>query len=239
MKTHNYLSKTALAAYLCKWVRTPLLLTLLLVLTFQARAGQAQISIVYSPGLDFACSLLRGGAIKDEWKNELLLRKPEFDALWENVGPRLMTAAEAITGKPFPDEKLTARLTLCNLPSQSIAGISVNMRYALQSFVSPPVPMRYKVDTLFHELLHVFIAAHPVSNSALLAQHSTESECTRNHLHVLALQKAVLVKLQQPDALQDIVAIDSQLPGGCYKKAWAIVNATDTEYLNYVAELVR
>jgi len=57
--------------------------------------------------------------------------------------------------------------------------------------------------------------------------------------HLLALQKAVLLKLQEPKALEEIVTVDGQLPGGCYKRAWALVNATDTEYLKYVAELAR
>jgi hypothetical protein len=55
-------------------------------------------------------------------------------------------------------------------------------------------------------------------------------------LHLLALQKAVLLKLNAIDELADVIRIDSQLPGGYYKRAWEIINATDTEYLKYVAE---
>ena len=131
------------------------------------------------------------------------------------------------------------RLTLCDLPSQSIGGISVNMRYALKSFTPSPVPLRYKVDVLFHELLHRFLAQHPVQGSALLAAHAHEPERVRQHLHLLALQKAVLLALKQPEALQDVIAIDSQLPGGAYRRAWQIVNASDTAYENYVDELSR
>lgn len=195
--------------------------------------------MLYSPMMDTACSLVRGGAIKEEWKKELVSRKAQFEALWAGVGPQLMGAAEAITGRSFPSEHLTARLTLCDLPSQSIIGISVNMRYALTSFTHTPVPLRYKVDTLFHEILHVYLASHPIEGSALLDERSSESGCVRNHLHLLALQKAVLLKLHQTDALNDVISIDGQLPGGCYKRAWALVNATDTEYLRYVAELAR
>jgi len=99
--------------------------------------------------------------------------------------------------------------------------------------------MRYKVDTLFHELLHVFLNEHPVRDSALLEQNKSEPERTRDHLHLLALQKAVLLKLNEPEALKNVVAIDSQLPGGYYKRAWDIVNAKEDEYLKYVAEISR
>ncbi len=219
--------------------RVLLLFILLVAAAWHAHAGQPRVAVVYNPMLDFACSLFRGGTIKQEWKEELVSRKAEFDGLWANASPRLFEAAESMTGKLFRDEDVTARLTLCSLPSQSFVGISVNMRYALKSFTSTPVPMRYKVNTLFHELLHRFLAEHPVSNSALLAVYGSESECTRNHLHLLALQKAVLIRLQQTQALQEVVAIDEQLPGGCYQRAWAIVNSTEKEYLKYVAELAR
>jgi hypothetical protein len=111
------------------------------------------------------------------------------------------------------------------------------MRYALRSFTPEPVSMRYKVDTLFHELLHIFLYRHPIENSTLLKEHAAEDERVRDHLHLLALQKAVLLKLNEPDALKEVIAVDSVLPGGYYKRAWELVNATDTEYLKYVAEL--
>jgi hypothetical protein len=202
-------------------------------------AGQPTVTIAYSPSIDSVCSLFRGGVIKDEWKTELSARKPDFESLWAAVGPKMIEAAEAVTGKPFPPENITARLTLCDLPSQSIVGVSVNMRYALKSFTSTPVPIRYKVDTLFHELLHIFLAKHPIDNSSLMKQNASEPDRTRDHLHLLALQKAVLLRLNQADALKDVIAIDSQLPSGYYKRAWEIVNATDTEYLRYVAEISR
>ena len=204
-----------------------------------AQAAQPALTVSYSPGLDTACSLLRSGTIKDDWKAELTARQPEFEALWAANGPKMVAAVEAVTGKAFPAGAITARLSLCDLPSQSIAGISINMRYALKSFTATPVPMRYKVNTLFHELLHVFLASDPVRDSTLLAQHASEPERTRDHLHLFALQKAVLLKLGEPEVLQEVITIDSQLPGGYYRRAWEIVNATDTAYRMYVAEVSR
>ena len=164
---------------------------------------------------------------------------PELEDLWAKVGPKQIEAVEAITGKPFPGEDFAARLTLCNLPSQSFVGISVNMRYALKSFISPPVLMRDKVETLFHELLHVFLSRHPMADSELLAVHVAEPWCVRNHLHLLALHKAVLLKLHEPDVLRAMVSVAGKLPSGCYKRAWEIVNATETEYTKYVAEFAK
>jgi hypothetical protein len=204
-----------------------------------ANAGMPSVTISYSPALDSACALARGVPIKDEWKLELNSRKAEFESLWRSTGPGLVAMTEAITGKPFSSEPVTARLTLCDLPSQSLVGISVNMRYALQSFASPPVPMRYKVATLFHELLHPYVSSLLESGSALARDHDSEPRCVRNHLHLLALEKAVLLQRHEQELLQEVIAIDGQLPGGCYRQAWAIVNATDDDYLPYVAELAK
>lgn len=216
-----------------------LLVSLLNFFTRPAYAGQPTITVAYIPTHDFACSLFRGETIQDEWKSELIARKSEFERLWATVGPGLIDTTEAITRKSFPTGDFTVRLTLCNLSSQSIVGISVNMRHSLKSFSQTPVPMRYKVDTLFHELLHRFLDEYPVKDSIVLKQHASEPERTRNHLHLLALEKAVLLKRNETDALKDIIAIDSQLPNGYYKRAWQIVNATDTEYLKYVSEISR
>jgi hypothetical protein len=41
--------------------------------------------------------------------------------------------------------------------------------------------------------------------------------------------------LSEPDALNEVIAVDCALPGGYYKRAWELVNATDKEYLKYVA----
>jgi hypothetical protein len=213
------------------------LVLLILIGSCEASSGKPVISIAYSPTLDSACSVFRGGGIKDTWKKELTSRKPEFESLWQAHGSKLIEATESITHKTFPSGNFTARLTLCNTPSQSMGGITVNMRYALTSYTATPVPMRYKVDTLFHELLHVFLAEHPIKDSVLLKQHQSEPERTRDHLHLLALQKAILLQLNEPEALKSVIATDSLLPGGFYKRAWEIVNATDTEYLKYIAEI--
>lgn len=221
-------------------LRNAFLFAALLGFGCSSQATLPRIRVEYSPSEDLACSLPPGSPIKEEWKAELLSREPEFIRLWEAEGPRLVAATEAISGKDFPSQEITARLTLCSVPSESFpetGRVTINMRYALRSFTPEPVSMRYKVNTLFHELLHIFLQRHPIENSTLLKEHAAEDERVRDHLHLLALQKAVLLKLNEPDALKEVIAVDSVLPGGYYKRAWELVNATDTEYLKYVAEL--
>ena len=220
--------------------RNTFLLAILLGVSCSSRATLLQVKVKYNPTEDSACSSAAGNSIKEEWKTELLSREPEFLKIWEAQGPRFLAATEAISGKEFPAQEISARLTLCNSPSESFpetGRVTINMRYALRSFTPEPVSMRYKVGTLFHELLHIFLNRHPIENSILLKEHASEDERVRDHLHLLALQKAVLLRLNDPDALKEVIAVDSVLPGGYYKRAWELVNATNTEYLKYVAEL--
>lgn len=221
--------------------RAVLLASLLAASTCVADAAQPIVGIVYSPSLDAACVAPRGGKVEQKWKSELASRIGEFKALWQAEGPELIKATEAVTGKSFPSRHFTARLTLCKIPSQSDfhGAIIINMRYALKSYTAQPVPMRYKVDTLFHELLHKFLEAHPVTNSALLRQHAAEPPRVRDHLHLLALEKAVLLRLHRTKELKNIVVIDSRLAGGYYKRTWNIVNATDTSGCHMCYDLPR
>ena len=211
------------------------LLVIVLVAAVATRADDG-IAVTYSPRIDAICSSFRGPAIKEEWKAELASRLDEYRGLWNTVGPRLLGQAEAITGLRRPAAE-TVRLTLCNVPSQSIFGISVNMRFALRSYTPAPVPLRYKVDTQFHELLHNMLDGHVPSTSHMLARHPDASQCVRSHLHLLALQKGVLLAQQERAALADVVRLDSSLPNDCYKTAWNIVNSSESEYLLYIAEI--
>lgn len=213
-----------------------ILVLTLLVATICVACSRQAVAISYNPSLDTACSVIRGGKIKTAWRDELQGKVAEFRSLWDQTGPALMATEVALTGLQ-PPSQVSARLTLCNIPSQSILGISVNMRYALKSFTAQPVPLRYKVDTLFHEILHKTLAGHVPDDSALLASNANESPCVRSHLHLLAVQKAVLLRLGEESALHDVVDIDGQLPDACYRRAWSIVNKTDGTYLTYLREL--
>ena len=223
-------------------IRQTLSLAALCCLICSSQATPLLVKVEYNPDQDSLCSAPPENPVKEEWTTELLARESEFVQLWEREGPRLLAATTAISGKSFAPREITAKLTLCNASSESFpesSRITINMRYALRSFTPTPVSLRYKVDTLFHELLHIFLFQHPIKHSPLLQQHGAEPERVRDHLHLLALQKAALLKLDAGDALRDVIAIDSSLPGGYYKRAWELVNATDDEYLKYVAELFK
>ncbi|MET0291597.1 MAG: hypothetical protein ABW136_04475 [Steroidobacteraceae bacterium] len=211
-----------------------------LVASLLAACGRPSTGVAfeYSPTLDRLCSMVRGARIDPAWSAELQSRLGEFRSQWQRVGPELLSNSETLTGLSFPKSN-TVRLTLCDLPSQSIVGTSVNLRFALASFAAHPVSLRYKIDTVHHELLHSLLSGHVPDSSPLLVAHADEPACVRNHLHLLALQKAVLIRMGASGALADVEANDASLPNGCYRRTWALVNDGESRYLDYVAEIAR
>lgn len=199
-------------------------------------AARGEVAFVQTPGLDRACALLRGQAVDPHWQAELSVRMPQLEAAWRQDGRPLLMRALLLSGA-HQRRAYQVQLTLCDLPSSSWFGPVVNMRYALASFTNDPVPMRYKAVTAAHELLHGALAGVDLSDSALLAAHARESERVRAHLHLFALMKAALIDLGRADLLAEVRLIDGQLPGGSYKRAWAIVDSTPDGYLSIVAEV--
>jgi hypothetical protein len=211
-------------------------LAILVLVCGVAAAEQIQRSVmVADPVADATCAQARGYEIKAAWKDELTQRLPELQEMWKTEGTKMFAAAARITGWQLQPPG-SVRLTLCDTPSQSFTGPSVNMRFALKSFTPTPVPLRYKVDTAFHESLHPYIARH-VGASAVLDRYGREPQCVRDHLHLLALQKAVLKSLEEKIELQDVIRIDGELPSGCYKRAWSIVDGPGDVYSELLTEL--
>jgi hypothetical protein len=185
--------------------------------TLTAAATPPSVTISCCPWFDAVCAFVQGYEVRNAWKKELAGDTGSYRRLWKKIGPKLLVTTEQVTGKPFGRGHVSAYLTLCDLPSQAtLFGIFVNMRYALSSFTDDPVPIRYKVGVLYHEILHDYVERCLPKDSALLKRHRDESPRIREHLHLLALQKAVYLKLGMAEALEEVVAIDSRLPGGDY-----------------------
>lgn len=207
------------------------------LLLSQPALASPSFELVYDEAQDRACGSARGYIIKSEWVTELKESLPALRSLWKSKAPAMFEAAASITRRPAEAFAVPVTLTLCDTPSQSFSGPSVNMRFALRSFTAAAVPLRYKLDTAFHESLHAFTVRFVPRKPKLLARHGSEPVCVLNHLHLLALQKAVLLAVGESSALEQVVATDSLLPSGCYKRAWSLVNDGADTYKQYVAEL--
>ncbi|MFZ4405338.1 MAG: hypothetical protein ACOYOK_14660, partial [Pseudobdellovibrionaceae bacterium] len=78
-------------------------------------------------------------------------------------------------------------------------------------------------DLVFHELLHTWVGEHLIRPSPLFHKYENEARLTRNHLHLMAVQKLIYQKLNRDDLIQ---MIQNQYNRHAeYKRAWDIVNA--------------
>jgi len=68
-------------------------------------------------------------------------------------------------------------------------------------------------------------------------KYKDEDDTVKSHLHLLALQEGVYLKLGRANTFRRIVAKDRQLPNKSYARAWDIVDAEN--YQTFVSELRR
>lgn len=110
----------------------------------------------------------------------------------------------------------------------------INVRKYLPS-VTNRAPDWLFVETLFHELMHTYV--QPVNAvSALRKKYADESPICLNHLHVMALEKFVLLKLGKTEELKRIGADYQSTHPPPYKRAWEIVNTIEG-YQRFINEL--
>ena len=195
--------------------------------------------ILYSRTLDAACSLIGGYDLDPAAQAELEAMLPRLRRAWASDGQPVLDRIFERTGKRLRGGRHDVRLTLCGIPSSSPFGTIVNMRHALPSVTDRPVPLRYKVAVIDHELLHGLLAGVDLSGSALLKAHSGEPRRVRDHLHLFALLKSALLDLGRTSEFEAIVRIDGRLPEPAYRRAWEIVNSSAGGYRFYVEEVRR
>lgn len=186
-----------------------------LFLAASATAARAPVipavSIEYGAMFDFICSEKSSYKIDPRWVQELESRLPAFRHEWETEGRQLLQTATEIVGKPFARRELAVTLTLCSYPSMG-QPLLVNARYAMKSFIATSNSDQVFLSTIFHEVLHGYLDSCVSRTTPLLKKYRLESEGVRSHLHLLALQKAVYLKLGRNDVLKDVIAKDLSTP---------------------------
>jgi hypothetical protein len=147
--------------------------------------------------------------------------RPRLQAEWSRHGTRYVSAALEEIGAPFPYSEMQATLTVCSVSTMSTPLI-INVRKYLPGAVRP-APQEDFSEALFHELMHHY-AGSLTADSALKKKFASESLVVLNHLHVVALEKAVLSKLGETDELKLVEQEYRTSPSPGYKRAWEIVS---------------
>lgn len=214
-------------------------LVFILLTTFSIASGQStqkkaskdakeisspKISLVYLKGgtpFDRECGALTQKPVKDEWMAEVVDRLDEFQSLWDAEGTLYMQTALKEVGVPFPYKEMQATLTVCDVSSMS-SPLIIYVRGFLSS-AEKPHPNSAFPELVFHEVMHTYVR-DIYDLSQLRKKYESESPVVLNHLHVMALEKFVLLKLNKPELLEWVQNRYRNRFPPPYKRAWEIVN---------------
>jgi hypothetical protein len=181
------------------------------------------------PDLYFSYSWLYDSVVceqtppKAEWKAELNQKMAHLDDVWTKRGPELFQVLIDQTGVGFSRKEMDATLSLCPGKASYSSPLVLNVTRFLDSFMSPRPSFNDDefADLVFHELTHSWVVEN-LKNSELRFKYKDELPVVKNHLHLMAIQNFVYVKLGRHD-LVEMVDKHYKRIGGAYARSWEIV----------------
>lgn len=221
-------------------IRSNVLRFALMLFSLWSCAGYAfdvpQLYISYGSVFDRQCSQLSKYRIQSEWVQEARRRNSEFQDAWNVHARDLLTTLFTEIGKGFSRKELSVTTSVCNYKSMSIP-IMINVRRWLNSYSAPsaPAPMIGFAEFVFHEFLHNYVVENLRKPSPLLEKYKGEGFGVRAHLHLMALEKFVFLKLGRQDLLAWAEGF-YKMVGGDYARSWEIVTKSD-DYLKFIDEM--
>lgn len=215
-------------------------LLLLASVTAQA-ADYPEVTFKYNQVFDSPCAEMTKQPIDAAAVTELENRLDSFREHWQKEAPQLLGSTIKLTKAPFQFRETRAALSLCSgFPSISLPLI-INMRFYLKSLRGDKATsMTVFSAVVFHELLHRYVADRiatlPDKTTPLLRKYKEEPQGVQNHLHVLAIMKAVYGKLGREKDLDEVAAFDQTLRSApAFKRTREIVDKEGAE--NFISEI--
>lgn len=193
------------------------------------------------PDLYFSYSFLYDNAScestppKAEWITELRSKMNHLDEVWNVRGPVLFQVLFDYSGLGFSRKEMDATLSLCAHKSSYSSPLVLNATYFLDSFTAPiPAGSDDKfADLVFHELIHTWVVEN-LESSQLRIKYKDEANSVKSHLHLMAIQQFVYLKLNRPDLIE-MIAKQYNGVGGDYARSWEIVQTEG--YQAFINEL--
>lgn len=183
----------------------------------------------YSWLYDSNCSNTPDRKIDPLWANEAKTRTSDFIHIWNQSGPILFGKVFEIFEMGFRRKELTATLSVCPKTPSYSNPLVLNVTRYLKSYMGEE-PVRSDdsfADLVFHELLHTWIVENVDWPTPLLQKYIGEEPVTRNHLHLMAMQKFIYTKLNREDLLKMIDIQYSHSFSQAYVRAWEIVSKVE------------
>lgn len=165
---------------------------------------------------------------------------PEFAKAWAAEGPRFLSAAVDVTGRPYDFGETVATLHVCpdmdSMSAPLLIGIAPHFRDArLRQSAEPRLPSEHVatfVDEVFHEIEHRHVAAIlrslPQQTTPLLEKYANEPRLVRVHIHLYAIMKLVYDRL---DRSREFALYAEGVKDPSYRRALQIVDIESPEAL--------
>src|SRR5262249_12407555 len=148
---------------------------------------------------DRSCTAITKTTIPQGWIEETARRQPQFQGMWDKEGPDYLRVVFDEIGVPFPYQEVQATLTACDVGGSMSSPLLINVRSWMPGHQANPPAWRFAF-VVFHELMHHY-TRDLYETSSLRKKYESEPVVVKNHLHVLALEKFALLKLQRPEDL--------------------------------------
>lgn len=189
-----------------------------------------QIRFEYSHIFDLEIANLSGQALDEKLANSVEAFIPVLEQKWNETGQPLVSLATKLTGLSFQQKETKCILTVSSFVSMSHPLI-VNVKKYIEGSA-----MDFLIEVIFHEVLHILLTDNwKVWPTELIKKHAGDDDIVAAHLHLMSIERAVHLHLQNQDHLGEVGRWYQRIAGG-YDVAWAKISHNDL-FQEFLAEL--
>lgn len=202
-----------------------LLISIFSISSLSAELSYPKLFFGYSRLYDGVCSQAPGKIIDPTWAQEAEKKTQDFESMWLAEAPSMMAKLFDLFGLGFQRKEMTATLSVCPKSPSTSDPLVLAVNTYLKSYMGDkPVRQGYQfADLVFHELLHTWVRENLSWPSPLYEKYINEPPVVRNHLHLMAVQQYVYLKMGRKDLSDWIDLSYSKMPFPEYNRAWEIV----------------
>lgn len=188
-----------------------------------------------SRALDLGGAILPFGRYVNSSEQHALKQElPTLIQAWHDDAPDLFGEVFAYFKRGFQTKNITALINLSHRRAGFFYFYSLKfIVLGLSSFLEKNIiwtstisDEEHFTSLVFHELLHLWLFENmAINKSPLLEKYKYEHHHVQSHIHLMAIEKMVYLKLNRPDMVDMLAELYSKpfFPIA-YKRAWEIVN---------------
>lgn len=191
--------------------------------------------------MDTIAGFYYGNVVTDEMQKQLEKQLPILIAAWRKDAQIFFGIVFSFFKRGFKDKERTA---IVNLSHGYSYGSHWLLVLGLRRFLNSDQwnPRLNKEDAfsslVFHELLHIWVDENlNEKKSLILLKYCNEDSHILAHLHLMAIQKMVYLKINRPDLLEMLDDSYCNFSPPAFRRAWEIVNDVEG-YENVLSDLL-